>query len=148
METMKVIFVRPEYEAEVKTIGRDLASMQKAVGGNIEAIYSFEDPIAIICNEDGKLNGLPLNRALTDNVGQILDVIAGDFFICGLTDEDFTSLSDEMLDKYLKKFKYPESFMKVNDRIMAVQHERIRSHKGNDIDEEFLTRLEEMFSYS
>lgn len=145
MEGMKVIFVRPGYEAEVKIIGKDLASMQSIVGGNIEAVYFFDDPVAIICNEDGKINNLPPNRALTDSVGQVLDVIAGDFFVCGLSGEDFTSLSDEMLDKYLKKFKYPESFVKVENKIIAVQHESIHSYKNN-MDEEFFARLEKMFS--
>ena len=145
MEGMKVIFVRPGHEAEVKMIGKDLASMQSIVGGNIEAVYFCEDPVAIICNEDGKINNLPLNRALTDSVGQVLDIVAGDFFICGLSGEDFTSLSDEMLDKYLKKFKYPEFFARAENKIVVVQHGSIHSHK-NDMDEEFFARLEKMFS--
>ncbi len=39
-------------------------TLQAAVGGDIQAVYPYEDPVALICNEEGKLMGLPLNRAL------------------------------------------------------------------------------------
>ena len=63
-DTMKVLVVAPEKEPYVKEISSGLSSLQKEVGGFIEAVYPFEDPVAIICNEEGKLEGLPLNRAL------------------------------------------------------------------------------------
>ena len=66
IETMKVLVVEPEKEPYVKEISSGLSSLQKEVGGFIEAVYPFEDPVAIICNEEGKLEGLPLNRALRD----------------------------------------------------------------------------------
>ena len=40
-----------------------LDALQRAVGGYIEAVYPYEDPVALIVNEEGKLNGLPLNRS-------------------------------------------------------------------------------------
>ena len=111
---MDVIIVDPEKAARKATVDGDLASLQKVVGGYIQAIYPFEDPVAIICNEEGKLNGLPLNRHLED-----YDIIAGSFVICGLGEEDFASLSPELLDKYLEKFADPEVFMRVGNRIIA-----------------------------
>ena len=62
-----------------------LESLQHEVGGCIEAIYPYEDPVALICNEEGKLEGLPLNRALRDEDGDIYDVVAGTFLVVGLT---------------------------------------------------------------
>ena len=44
-------------------------------------IYPYEDPIALVCNEEGKLEGLPLNRALRDEDGDIYDVVAGTFMV-------------------------------------------------------------------
>ena len=71
IETMKVLVVEPEKEPYVKEISSGLSSLQKEVGGFIEAVYPLEDPVAIICNEEGKLEGLPLNRALRDEDGHV-----------------------------------------------------------------------------
>ena len=61
---MTVVACYPGKTAQAIEIDGSLESMQQIVGGYIEAIYPFDDPVAIICNEEGKLNGLPLNRAL------------------------------------------------------------------------------------
>ena len=67
---MKVLIVEPLKTPYEREIGNDLKSMQEVVGGYIEAIYPFEDEeIALICNEEGKLNGLPLNHVLKDEEG-------------------------------------------------------------------------------
>ena len=73
-----------------------------------------------VCNEEGKINGLPLNRALRDEDGHIYDIVAGDFFICDVSGEDFGSLSDEQIEKYTEKFKTPEVFIKINGGIAAI----------------------------
>lgn len=49
--------------------------------------------MALICNEEGKLMGLPLNRALFDDDGHIYDIVSGNFLIVGLGEEDFTDIS-------------------------------------------------------
>lgn len=59
------------------------------VGGCIEAVYPFDDPVAIVCNEEAKLEGLPLNRALRDEDGDIYDIVAGTFMVVGLTGRQF-----------------------------------------------------------
>ena len=41
-----------------------LEAMQKIVGGDIEEYMPFEDEVAIICNDESKLNGMPPNRAV------------------------------------------------------------------------------------
>lgn len=112
---MDVILVEPEKAARKAVIDGDLSSLQKTVGGYIQAIYPYEDPVAIVCNEEGKLAGLPLNRRLED-----YDIIAGTFLICGLGEEDFASLSPELADKYLEKFADPEVFMRIGNRIAAI----------------------------
>ena len=69
--TIAVLIVEPGKEPYVKEIDSDLKSLQHEVGGYIEAIYPYEDPVALVCNEEGKLEGLPLNRALRDEDGDI-----------------------------------------------------------------------------
>lgn len=60
-----VVMLEPGKMAKVTEINSSLASLQAAVGGGlIEAVYPFEEEVAIVCNEEGKINGMPLNRAL------------------------------------------------------------------------------------
>jgi hypothetical protein len=121
-----VVLVEPGKPAVMAEIGSDLDSLQRAVGGSIEAAYFYDDPIAIVCNEDGKNIGLPMNRAVKDENGEIMDIIVGKFFICGLGEDDFASIPKELQDKYLEKFRKPEAFMKIGHRVFAVPTETIK----------------------
>ena len=118
---MTVVACYPGKTAQVIEIDGSLESMQQIVGGYIEAIYPFDDPVAIICNEEGKLNGLPLNRALYTEDGEMFDIAHGNIIICGLGEEDFASLQGELLEKYLEKFKHPETFIKIGGDILAIK---------------------------
>ena len=121
---IKVLLVKPEKQPEIIEIAASLESMQQIVGGYIQAIYPFEDNVVIVCNEEGKLNGDALNRALRDKEGRIYDILAGDFFIAYVTDEseEFLGLPDNLAEKYFKLFKNPERFMRVGNEIIAVSH--------------------------
>ena len=77
---MNVLMVEPGKAPYETQIGDDLQSMQALVGGYIQAVYPYEEPVALIANESGKLDGLPLNRALRDADGDIYDIVAGSFF--------------------------------------------------------------------
>ncbi len=126
--TMRIVIVeqgRKPYETELE---RDLESMQHCVGGTIEAVYEPGGrDAALICNDEVKLLGLPLNRALRDEDGEIYDVIAGTFFICGAPadSENFTSLTDEQAAYWLARFVQPEFFVSVNGRIICVPVEEL-----------------------
>ena len=104
---MRVLIVEPlkkPYECEIHS---NLDSMQKVVGGYIQAVYPFEDEeLAAICNEEGKLVGLPFNRALRDENGTIYDVIVGTFFLCRapMDSETFDSLTDKQMEFCTKRF--------------------------------------------
>ena len=80
---MNVLMVEPGKAPYETQIGSDLQSMQALVGGYIQAVYPYEEPVALIANESGKLDGLPLNRALRDADGDVYDIVAGKFFIVG-----------------------------------------------------------------
>lgn len=111
---MDVLIVEPEKSPRMASISGDLKSLQKVVGGCIEAIYPFDDPVALVCNDEGKLIGLPLNRHIKD-----YDIIAGTFFVCGLGQEDFCSLSPELAEKYRKIFKDPGMLMRIGSKIAS-----------------------------
>ena len=110
---MKVVKVESGKKAEILEIESGLSSLQKMVGGRIQAIYPFEEMVALICNEDGKYENLPYNRVLRDDDGEIYDIVAGTFLIVGLGETDFTSLTDELADKFLGMYEKPERFIKM-----------------------------------
>lgn len=111
--------------AKSVSIENKLEAMQELVGGQIEEYMPFADDIAIICNEEGKMCGLPLNRAIyAEDTNEMIEIIAGDFFIAyaPIDSEKFESLPKELEEKYLKKFKKPERFIKLNNEIKAIPY--------------------------
>ena len=121
---MKVIVVEPQKKPVVQDIDPGLESMQKIVGGSIEAVYPFDEPVALICNEEGKLLDLPLNRALRDEDGAVYDIISGTFFLCAAPpDSDlFESLSDQQVRTYLERFSTPEMFLNVGGDLFVLPY--------------------------
>ena len=119
-EKMTVLVVEPRKEPYVKEIDPGLHSLQAEVGGDIGATYPFSDPVALVCNDEGKLIGLDLNRGLRDENGEIYDIMAGTFLVVGLGEEDFASLSPELAQKYTEHFRQPEQFISLGGQIIAV----------------------------
>lgn len=115
-----VLVVEPMKEPYTKEIGSDYKDMQKEVGGLIQATYPYEDLVGIVCNDEGKVNGLPLNRAIYDKGGEMIDIIAGTFLVVGLEDDSFTSLDADMIKKFSEKFKSPEQFFRLGNEIVAI----------------------------
>lgn len=122
VKTISVLLIQPEKYPRMVEIEDSLEAMQAVVGGDIEEYMPFEDEVAIICNEEGKVNGLPLNRAVYDSDHQMIDIMAGDFFIAyaPISAEKFLSLPDDMAKKYSEKFRYPENFFRTENGIKAV----------------------------
>lgn len=102
---MRVVYVepnRPAYEAEIL---HTLEAEQKAVGGGlIQTLYWNDDNTTIVANDESKLKGMPGNRRFGDGTS----IIAGPFFVCGFTEDDFRSLTDEEVVKYMDKFAVPD----------------------------------------
>ena len=119
-ETITVLVVEPGKRPYTKKIEPGLKSLQREVGGHIEAVYPFPEPVAIVCRETGKLDGCPLNRALRDETGTIYDIIAGTFLVVGLTEDDFGSLNPELLQVFTQRFRQPETFMMIGGQLLAV----------------------------
>ena len=72
----------------------------------------YTDPLVLVCDEEGKYDGKEKNRALVSDSGEIYDVVFGTFFIAGIGDEEFTSVPDNLTEKYLEKYKNPHAFIK------------------------------------
>ena len=102
--TLSGLKITPGQHPQQVEIDNDLKALQQAVGGSIDAVYPFADPVAIICNDEGKLLGLPWNRALTDDHGVPYDIVCGTFFVAGLKEDDFASLTEQQIEKYKDKY--------------------------------------------
>ena len=119
---MTVLIVEPgkaPYRSEAEDT---LGAMQSIVVGLIQTVYPFEEPVALVCNEEAKLEGLPPNRALRDEEGIIYDIICGTFFLCSAPpdSESFASLTEEQVVRYNRLFHRPEVFLRVNGEIVAI----------------------------
>lgn len=119
---MRILVIEPERRPEEREIDDSLKEMQGIVGGYIQAIYPFEEPVALVCNDEGKLMDLPANRGLRNKDGQMYDIVFGTFFLCGApADSDhFTSLTQEQIEQYRKMFYTPEMFWGTDGHIVCL----------------------------
>ena len=101
---LNVLVVEPDYTPYEKEVN-GLREMQAVVGGSIQAIYPYKERVAIVCNEEGILNDLPFNRSIEGGYGGVF----GTFFVCGLGEESFCSLTPEQVKTYKEKFRHAQS---------------------------------------
>lgn len=101
---MRIVYVEPHKAPYAAELAHTLKALQKAVGdGLIEAIYN-DDNTCFVCNDEAKLIGMDGNRRIGDGTS----IIAGPFFICGDTGDDFRGLTDEEVTRYTERFSEPE----------------------------------------
>ena len=74
---MNVLVVEPGFLPYEKEIN-GLDEMQKTVGGLIQAIYPFQEEVALVCNENGIFEHLEFNRMIPERE---YGGIFGTFFI-------------------------------------------------------------------
>lgn len=73
-EQITVVICEPGKLARVANIGTELTDLQAVVGGNIETFYPYEEQVCIVCDDEGKICGKPLNRAIYNEDGTIMDI--------------------------------------------------------------------------
>ena len=115
-----VVLLEPGKPGRIGEIDLSLESMQKIVGGMIQVIYPFWDSACLVCNDDGKNFGLPLNRALCDESDEVYDIVAGTFFICRQVEGELVGLTEDQAEHYLKKYRNPEKFGSLEDGTIVV----------------------------
>ena len=121
---MKILKLASGCKPEVLEIADNLEAMQQIVGGSIQILYPYEDEVALVCHDEGKLLNLPFNRALRDpKTKEIYDIICGDCFLCGAPaeSEHFVSLSKEQIKYYEEYYHQPEVFLQTSSGILIVK---------------------------
>ena len=121
---MRILVVEPGCRPEVREIDGSLKSMQEIVGGLIQSVPLYDEPaVVLVCNDEGRLLGLPLNRALYEPGSSVpYDIISGTFFLCGApsNSDHFKSLTDEQIPRCTERFALPEIFLNFNGQIIVV----------------------------
>ncbi len=119
-EKMRVVLVEPGKYAREAEIDNTLKTEQEVVGGLIDVICPWpDDKVCLILNDEGKIIPLEPNRALPEYE----DVVFGTFFLCGDGGEDFCSLSDAQVKRYLERFRQPEIIFDSPTGIVAMRCE-------------------------
>lgn len=112
---IRVLLVEPMEKPRLVEIEHTLENLQELVGGTIQVVYPWGDPVGLVCDDEGKFKKYVPNRGLVDDEGYMYDIVFGTFFICGLGMEDFTSISDELAERYMERFRWPEMFVRTSD---------------------------------
>ena len=116
---MRILVVEPTKDPYVKEIDGSLESMQSVVGGYIQAVSPFEDPtVVLVCNEDGKIVGLPENRFLRDSTGRPYEIIHGTFFLAQGCGEEFCSLTDKQIQTYTRLYTNEKLFVMQRGKVL------------------------------
>lgn len=126
---IKVVLCEPGKVARVAEIGTELSDLQRVVGGLIEPYYPFEEQVCIVCNDEGKYNGMRPCRAIYGEDREMMDIIFGPFFICDCSTPYFGSLNKEQQERYKKQFQNPEHFFRVGGEIKAVPYKPEKGHE-------------------
>ena len=121
-DMMTVLYIQVGKKPQVIRIRHMLSEMQRLVGGTISSFTPFDDGSGMIVNDNGKNEGLEFNRTVRDKKGKVIDIIAGDFFICYAPPDnsELSSLPDELIQKYTEVFKTPQAFIDIGGKMLIV----------------------------
>ena len=127
MKEIEVLYIQPGRYPEVIKMENTLEELQSRVEGSIEIVYPWEEAVCVVCDEEGKLKGSPLNRSLED-----YDILAGSFLICGCRGADLCSLTEQQKERYEQMFVDPQLFARTPYGIQCLpclpeQYDRIES---------------------
>lgn len=113
---IKCLLVKPYELPEEIEIDNTLEAKQKIVGGWIEqAFLPKDDSVVLICNEEGKINGMKPNR----DIGH--DIIFGPFLIVGNDYENggYKSLTSEQILNYKIRFD-KHSIVQTENKVLGI----------------------------
>ncbi len=120
-EKINVLVVEPGKVPQIKRTINTLEAFEKIIGGPAEIGCYLPQRVLLVCREDGKKSGLPLNRA--NPCGG--DFIAGTFLLCGFEGDSFISLTASQQAEFQKHFAVPGEFMMLGKRIVCTSPDEL-----------------------
>ena len=99
------MLLRPGKEAMLINIEPSFRQIEELVGGLADLTWPINERFCIAVNDTGKLDGLPLNRALRNAEGKIVDIYAGNVVILGSHGgEGFDDLMPDEVEELMERF--------------------------------------------
>lgn len=107
---IKVLVCEPGKIPYVKTIKNDWQDMSQIVGGFLEFVRIYPGaPVSIVCNDEGMIRGMPLNRHIFHAYpgGEVKYYVSiyGPFFLVGTDGPDTISLTQEEIERLSDEFR-------------------------------------------
>ena len=115
---MKILLCEPGKHPVATEIPNTLEDMQKVVGGMIQAVYPWEEPVALVCDDEGLLKQYPFNRQINEHFS-----IVGTFFLCGINGEHFDDLPSGLMLRFARELYDPHMRVKTPMGIMVLPME-------------------------
>ena len=115
---MKVLIVEPGKRPIKADIDHTLHNLQQIVGGYIQAIYPWDDPVALVCDEEGLLKQRDFNRYVAPEVA-----VFGTFFICGIDECDFSDLPNNLMLRFAQEYHNPQVLIRTPAGYIALPTE-------------------------
>lgn len=112
---MRILIVEPGKHPQIAEIDGSLEQMQKTVGGYIQAVYPWEDYVALVCDEEALYKDTVWNRYICEGLA-----IKGTFFICGVEEEDFTDIPLDLAEKYMQLLYTPHVFIQTPSGVIVL----------------------------
>lgn len=122
-DKIRVLHVEVGQYPKVVEITPTLEEMQRLVNGCIEPFYPYEEQVCIVCNDEGKINGMLPNRFVFNEDREIVDLVFGSFFICDCSTSSFGSLTDEQIARYRKEFYHPARMGFIDGKLVVTPYE-------------------------
>ena len=106
-KTVKIFAMRCSedrvFKGHIEDKENTLEASKLFVGGYIQVVSLTED-IDIVINDEGKLDGLPVNRVWCNSDGKAFDILVGNIFACRHDEEgNFTSILEDDIPVILKR---------------------------------------------
>ena len=116
---MKVLLIKPMEHPHVVDIENSLKEFYRILDcDRITATYPWEaDAVALVTDDNGMFTEKPFSRYIPE----LEQPIKGNFFICGLGEEDFVELSEDLIRKYTERFWVPEAFVSMFGQMAVIQ---------------------------
>lgn len=102
---MKVLLIEPMKHPRVVEIGDTMKEVYRILDcQTIAAAHPWDDTVGLVIDNEGMYSGKPPNRYIEE----LEQPIMGNFFLCGLNEDEFFELPDTLVKKYTEHFWRPE----------------------------------------